>query len=393
MKKLMLISILVSTVLFLNAKDGWDYRNYFRTDSTHVFSWDGGLSQWNLSTSQIFHYNADGNLNSVTEKLVSTGEYISKSENLYNEKGLLSGQNYYSWIGEWIPTGRNQIIYDEMDRISEILIQGYSSGEWINNRWQKNYKYDQDGHLVEFQMVYWYNNMWSPPTTDYSTYDDQGRLIKREALYSTGNTDYQVIFNYDSNGLRSEMFAQYPSGTNWFNWWLISYQYDDCGKQQSQIQYIGSLTEWIPSTKTITYNSFKTSQFPGNKVPICHNGNTIYVSKNAVNAHLAHGDCIGECTVEKKNSGQENKNEEKKQKPLFTVYPNPAWDKFTIKIDQDESCEPKRVELTDFYGKLLKNFSIKDNSDVTIYRNNLPKGTYFIRVVGRISYSKILILN
>jgi hypothetical protein len=393
MKKLIIISLSLLTGLLLNAKDDWDYKNYFRTDSAHVFSWDGTLNQWILSTSQVYEYKNNGKLNSVVEKSISTGAYISKSENLYNKNGLLSCENNYIWNGEWIPAGRSQITYDKNDNTSEILIQVYNSGEWVNNRWQKNYKYDLEGRLVEFQMVYWFNNAWSLPTTDYSTYNEQGRLTKREALYSTGNTDYQVIYNYDANGLRSEMFAQYPSGTDWLNWWLVSYQYDGCGQQQSQVQYIGSLTLWIPSTKTITYYSFKTDQFPGNKVPVCHKGNTIYVSKDAVKAHLAHGDCIGECASEK-NSESKNIDEIKKiQKPPFTIYPNPARDRFTIKFDKDECTDSKRIELTDFNGKLMKSFNIKGNSDFNINRNNLLSGKYYVRLVGKEVYSMVVIFE
>lgn len=35
----------------------------------------------------------------------------------------------------------------------------------------------------------------------------------------------------------------------------------------------------------------------GKKVTICHNGNTISVSENALDAHLKHGDTIGPCTT------------------------------------------------------------------------------------------------
>lgn len=35
------------------------------------------------------------------------------------------------------------------------------------------------------------------------------------------------------------------------------------------------------------------------KVPICHNGNNIEVSINALGAHLDHGDTIGLCPVER----------------------------------------------------------------------------------------------
>jgi hypothetical protein len=35
----------------------------------------------------------------------------------------------------------------------------------------------------------------------------------------------------------------------------------------------------------------------GDKVTICHKGHTITVSRNALQAHLAHGDTIGSCEI------------------------------------------------------------------------------------------------
>jgi len=41
----------------------------------------------------------------------------------------------------------------------------------------------------------------------------------------------------------------------------------------------------------------------GKKVPICHQGQTITVSKSAQKAHLAHGDTIGRCPTTNQPSG------------------------------------------------------------------------------------------
>lgn len=393
MKKLLMVFLSLSTGLILNAKEDWNYKNYFRSDSTHVFSWDATLNNWILSSSQVYYYNADGKLNSVIEKSLVTGSYLSKTEYSYNDKGLLIELTFYKWNSTWIPTGRNLISYNENDKISEAIVEIYKTPVWINNRVQKNYKYDQEGRLTEFQMVYWINNAWSLPTTDYSTYDEAGRLIKRVALYTNGNTDYQILYNYDTNGLRSEMYAQYPSGAGWFNWWLYNFQYNDCGSQIKQIQYKGVLTDWILQTKTVSYISFNSEAFPGKKIPVCHKGNTIYVSKNALKAHLAHGDCIGECTVEKKDDRNGYNEKEKPEKQPFTIYPNPARDKITIKFERDECKEAQRVELTDFYGKLIKTYNIKDNGDLTIYRGNLLSGKYYIRLVGKEVYSAVVIFE
>lgn len=393
MKKLLLFLLFLASILISNAKEDWNYKNYFRSDSAHVFSWDATLNDWILSSSQVYYYNANGKLNLVIEKSLLTGSYLSKSEFLYDENGLLTEQNFFAWNGEWIATSRSLITYDEYDKASEIMIQVYKSDDWVNNRWQKNYKYDQEGRLTEFQSFYWRNNEWSLPTTDYSTYDEDSRLIKRLAIRYGGTTDYQILYFYDENGLRTETYAQYPSGTTWANWWFINYQYDDCGSQISQVQYKGILIEWIPQTKTVTYTSFNSEAFPGKKIPVCHNGHAIYISKNALKAHLAHGDCIGECTIEKNPDRKGFDEKDKSEKPPFTIYPNPASEKITIKFDMDECQDSKRVELTDFYGKLIRSFNIKDNSDLTIYRGNLLSGKYYIRLIGEEVYSAVVIFE
>ena len=135
-------------------------------------------------------------------------------------------------------------------------------------------------------------------------------------------------------------------------------------------------------------------EFKTKKVAICHNGHTIYVSINAVKAHLAHGDCIGECTVEEKPDYRHGyDDQDNHEKPPFTCYPNPGRDKITIKFDKDECKDLKRVELMDFYGTLLKTFNVKGNGDLTIYRNGLHSGKYYLRVGGEKIYSAVVIFE
>lgn len=389
-------SIIFLLILFptlLNAREDWDYKNYFRSDSAYNYSWDASLNKWILNSSQVYNYNSERKLNSVIVKSLPARTNLSKSEYEYDGNGLLANQTFFTWNNSWIPYSRNLISYDENGQTYEIIVQVLKGNEWSNNRWQKNYKYDLEGKLTEFQMIYWINNAWSLPTTDYSTYDETGKLIKRQAIYPNGNTDYQILYNYDENGLRSETYAQYPSGTGWINWWMNNYQYDNCGRQTTTIQYKGVLTDWILQSKTVSFNSFNIESFLGKKMPVCHNGHTIYISKNALKAHLAHGDCIGECTVEKEQGRRDFEKEKEHERPPFTIYPNPATEKITVKFDNDECVGSKRVELTDFYGKLIKSYNIKDNSDLTIYRNNLLSGKYCIRLIGEEVYSTVVIFQ
>ena len=95
----------------------------------------------------------------------------------------------------------------------------------------------------------------------------------------------------------------------------------------------------------------------------------------------------------KQNLGNKNREREEYKKPPFTIYPNPARERITIKFEKDECKDLRRVELTDFYGKLVKSFNIKDNSDLTIYRGNLHSGKYYIRLIGKEVYSAVVIFE
>ncbi|MGA2408338.1 MAG: T9SS type A sorting domain-containing protein [Bacteroidales bacterium] len=393
MKKLYFFLIILFSGLTTNANKDWDYKNYFRTDSALVYSWDAGIKDWVLSSSQVYFCGANGKLDSIIEKSLESGINLSKTVNLYNNEGLIATEIYYTWNGVWIPTSRNQITYDEKGNYSEIVIQTWRADNWVNSALQKYTKYNLAGALIEFQMFEWVNNDWVYQWTDYWSYDEKGLLIKRLALLPDSIVYYQILYKYNEDGLRTEMYAQYASGSNWDNSWLQDYQYNDCGVQISLIRYAGVGTDWSPSTKTIFFNSFNYKGYPGKKIPVCHNRQTIYISKNALKAHLAHGDCIGECTVEKKPEKRGCDENEKPQKPPFTIYPNPAREKITIKFDNGICLESKKVELTDFYGKLIKSFNINDNSDLSISRNNIHSGKYYIRLVGKEVYSAVVIFE
>jgi hypothetical protein len=256
-----------------------------------------------------------------------------------------------------------------------------------------NYVYNESGTQTEYQMIYWRNSEWTLPTTEYSYYDTEGRLTGREAIYPTGLTDYKVIYSYTEFKVLSEMYAQYPSGTGWLNWWLVNYQYDDCGFKISQVQYAGSGTEWLPSTKVVNYSYFKPELYPYPNVPVCHNGSTMYVIKKVLKRHLAHGDCLGPCRESKKaQSDQKGVTTVMPLRVPFTVYPNPASDRLSI-IRNGYDAEISRVDIMDMNGNLLRSETVNDSGEVTIERGRLISGQYILRIHGEQTYNLIVVFN
>jgi hypothetical protein len=130
----------------------------------------------------------------------------------------------------------------------------------------------------------------------------------------------------------------------------------------------------------------------GHKVPVCHNGHTIYVSRMALPAHLQHGDCIGHCLNEERgreNSGAAMKGHLKSasiaaeglQAKVTRVYPNPFSESLSIEPGKDLTNLYK-VEIYDLSGKVVRTILVNGTDKITIMRENLARGVYFIRLYG-----------
>jgi len=105
----------------------------------------------------------------------------------------------------------------------------------------------------------------------------------------------------------------------------------------------------------------------GNKVMICHNGQEICVSSNAVQAHLNHGDKLGSCNNTPASSIFEN----------VTIFPNPVETNLNVKVDKVYDG----AELT-VYNVLAR--KVKSEPLTTTIQqmalNNLNKGVYFLHI-------------
>lgn len=369
-----------------------DITKYIKTDSTHVYSWSSTENGWIPSSVQLYTYNAGRVIRILTLNYTTRAEQ-SKTEYSYNAAGLADTITNFSFNNGWTALTRNVVFYDLQKRITEIWIQKWTSGIWMDDRKQNNYVYDEFSRLLEFKSIYWRSNTWTQPSIDYSYYDEQGKLIRREAFNPNGSLDYQVICNYDGTNLLSEMYAQYPSGTGWQKWWLMNYQYDECGFKISQVQYAGSGTEWIPNTKVVNYSYFKPDLYPDPMVPVCHYGKTMYVIKKVLKRHLAHGDCLGPCP-ETKGSQSELKGAatEKLSEVPFTIYPNPASERITV-LRNGYDHGIWKVDILDMTGNLLRSETVSGSGEVTIERGGLVSGQYIVSIRGDQIYNLIVVFK
>jgi hypothetical protein len=371
---------------------GNEYYKYFRTDSAYVYSWNDVNSSWVPSSVQKYGYDQGKITNLLTLDYATRAEQ-SKTEYFYNQDWQLETEVNYYFNDGWKEATRNVYYYDLHGRVSEIHIQKLAGSVWGNNRIQMNYVYDENNQQIEFQSIYWRNNAWTLPTTDYSYYDEDGNLIRREAIYPTGATDYQIIYSYDQVDLLAEVYSQFPSGSGWQKWWLINYQYSLCGLKISQVHYTGSGPDWKPSTKVESFSYFKPALCQEANVPVCHNGTTIYMAPKVVQRHLNHGDCIGTCPAgATKSAKTDEPGPIQPENVPFVLYPNPATDQINI-VQKNTPKSISRITLTDLNGNIKKAIDNPGDDNIAIEREGLISGQYILTIYAQEMYSLIVVFN
>jgi hypothetical protein len=123
-----------------------------------------------------------------------------------------------------------------------------------------------------------------------------------------------------------------------------------------------------------------------NKVYLCHDGQTLSISSNAVPAHLGNhdDDKLGAC---EQSCGSGNKtsvaweeiahDEEGKHLQVANVYPNPNNGQFTV--DLPESFENAEVTIRDMNGRTIRNTMATDRS-LQFDISGFAKGIYIVSV-------------
>ena len=122
-------------------------------------------------------------------------------------------------------------------------------------------------------------------------------------------------------------------------------------------------------TKTIVVKEIMSGK---NKIKICHNGNSIIINENALQAHLNHGDCIGECNI---NNSLKNETIENESNIEIIYNDIKNYIEINSKIEEENAI----FEIYDNTGKLISTKFIGNikigNSSFNI--ENLSTGIYY----------------
>ncbi len=75
----------------------------------------------------------------------------------------------------------------------------------------------------------------------------------------------------------------------------------------------------------------------------------------------------------------------------YIVYPNPFTDYTTIKLS--DAVQTEKIDLIDIHGRTVRSIDNVNSNSVTIHRDNLPSGIYFIRIHSDDTYVQKVIIR
>jgi hypothetical protein len=119
----------------------------------------------------------------------------------------------------------------------------------------------------------------------------------------------------------------------------------------------------------------------GDKVMVCHNGQEICVSSNAVQAHLNHGDKLGSCSgssVSMTNKGI-GKDLIVSENTAVTVYPNPVVSVLNVKVSKEHIGA--KLELYNVLGVKMRS-QLLTSTLQAMSLEGLPSGNYLLYIVN-----------
>jgi len=362
-------------------------------DSLYIYKYDPAGQDWNLSTIN-YYFSSSSAADSII--FCDANRYpLSKVIYTKNSGGLIIEAHSYLFVsGLWANSEHQVFIYDDDSMLVQRTVTRWTSGQWLNlNRF--SYYYNDKDLLRSYYREIWKNNNWLHYSVDTLIYDESDRLTERTAtLASNGNFILRTLTSYDPFGRRASRLRQDYLSENWTNVLLDRYSYDECGNEIETITQRWNGTEWGNDTKSVPSFHTEIIETSGRKkIPVCHNGQTLYVPVSAFRAHLRHGDCAGECTTEKNPGRERPECSPMKDNPPFMIFPNPAREKVTVRFEDNDNMEVRQVQLTDFYGKPLRTFKFSGPGDLTIDRGGLLSGKYYIRLIGKDIFSTMVIFE
>jgi hypothetical protein len=387
----------------MNVKNKWGGKCgeiKFLMDSVYSYLYDKEKLNWNLYARTIYHINSYGFADTIVTDLVPSYKHSTRTISVFSESGGLLNYFYEIWQNNcWSKNLKIDYFYTS-ETITEAIIYNWDDKAGVWNAYQKEIYFKNElGLFSRFRMLrLLQNNEWIDYLERRYSYDESNRLIRFSDILADGRLLREATYYYNSLSDRiSEVLSQsssfLPDGQVLSDSLKTIVEYDVWGNSLSQTGLRKINDNWIPSSKTMNFYHLDPKV---RKVTICHNGQTICVSINAVQNHLKLGDKLGDCIsfksktkqILKSNTIERDVTDEYTSERLI-LYPNPTSDYINL-----SGIMVDRVKIYNSIGLEVFDSDFNNTYDINININNLNEGIYYIHVFsGERRMTKIFIIK
>ena len=210
-----------------------------------------------------------------------------------------------------------------------------------------------------------------------------------DALVVDAGSDAIVYYGYGPESCTTlSASASGGTGSYIFDWSNGTFSSDNIVCPQSSEVYSVSVTDANGCTASDDVNvcSVDVQCRAGNsnniKVEMCHNGNTICINANAVQAHLNIGDVLGACGEVDAVCGDDY-NTAMTLFPVelrFNVYPNPSSGTFKLEVENVQLDVQVSFKVVNVLGQLVYSGTTRGFSEITL--GDVNPGNYLVFVDG-----------
>jgi len=355
--------------LWQAASDRWSKsRRVFESDTKgnlidYFDEWNHDSNDWVFNYRDIHAYDANGNESEKTKYKwdSETSDWVNRSKSIYaydanGNRTVLSNYQWDSETNDWVAGYHTFYSYDAYGNET-----GRTSYRWdsdsidVEEGYRWIYVYDANGNQTESTNSQWdtISKDWVPKLRNLISYNPHGNEME-EIRYDWNLDsndwvfDWRTVSAYDIQGKLVDYIGfQWDFGINdWGEDYRFAYGYDANNNLtlENKLHWESATENWFYDSQTMYYWSQLTTS----------------VTNNTTDQN-------------------------------YNVYPNPFTDYATIELS--DVVQTQRVELIDIHGRVVRSIDNVIGNTVTIHRESLPSGIYFIRVYTDDTYIRKVIVR
>jgi hypothetical protein len=351
---------------------------------------------WVNQSNHLYSYNGENKVTEVIFRGWDGSQWFNDDKEMYSydNHGNILRESKYTWLpssSDWLQILQKDYVYDASQNMTEWKIKKYSGGSLID-RYKMVLFYDLNKNMIE--SIYTISNdgiTWENNGRYLWQYDQNNNLIESLSQEWNGSyweDEFKMTYQYDVNNLQTRETIQYNDSTSWVNINQYLYSYDGSGNKIEHIKQNGEGSEWL------NYERY-TYEFTGSddllvKTYFLWDGTSWGYFNIEQNTYDEHENMIRTLYRDWESGAWADKRLDHFTYVFsnaisefadfdFTVFPNPALDKFKV---QSVKCMMVAcdIDLLDLFGrKVMDVFEGKLSSEwIEINVSHLPSGVYFV---------------